>query len=194
MKKLSILIFLLVSFISCNDVKETDSNINKIKIDFLNNYIFLPKEYNKISFEDYEKKILEVDTSNALRKIAGLEKLKNNKGNISIFADSNDVSNTVYLMSSGNYIPINKNTASLYGSMIAQDLESKERNYKILQNKISSNSVIKFIKIKIVAVNENNENYYMTQYLISGNLVTFMMMVNSPNDNDLEDLVKMIKL
>ena len=193
MKKLSVLILILVSFNSCNDAKETDSNINKIKIDFLNNYIFLPKEYNKISFNDYEKKILEVDSTNALRKIAGLEELKN-KGNISIFADTNDVTNTVYLMSSGDYLPINKNTASLYGSIIAQQLESKGRDYKILQNKVSSNSVIKFIKLKTIIVNENDKNYFMTQYLISGNLKTFLIVVNSHIDKDFEDLVKMIKL
>lgn len=194
MKKLSVLILILVSFNSCNDAKETESNISKIKIDFLKSYVFLPKEYNKISFEDFEKKILEVDSTNALRLNTNLNELKYNKGKILIFVDSNDVRNSVFLMSSGDYLPINKNTASLYGSLIAQHLESKGTNHKILQNKVSSNTVIKYIKIKTVFIDENNNNFYLTQYLISGNLTTFSMIVHSQNDNDFEELIKMIKM
>lgn len=197
-----LLLFLSLSILSCSDSKNDfeskypDYSLNKIN--FLNKNFYLPDNYQNASsdsiFQSSLNSIKSID-SLSLNKQKYL-RLLDSGAQFEYFIDTKNPENTITFIL-GEYISLNENTMNKFVEILKmksfkKDIEQNYR-YHLEQKKFYKLSYADVVKVKFKRI-KNEEELYLSQYLISQGLETMTMIITNSNNEDYDELIKNFNL
>ncbi|MEC3906149.1 hypothetical protein VOI54_03910 [Tamlana sp. 2201CG12-4] len=196
-----LLIFILITFISCkSDKKEIapefkDSNLQLVE--FLEKKIYLPKGFKKSSIEMFAELIENSPNKNELTEyeLRKLENFKKMGESIEIFIQEDNYRNNISFQL-GDYVQLTKEAVEVYVDLLENHLFVESESFgverKRLESKFLSYGNSKVVKVKYLQT-FGVEKIYLTQYLVTYKLKTFGIIISSETDNDYQYILNNFK-
>ncbi|MDR5589935.1 hypothetical protein [Christiangramia sp. SM2212] len=201
MRKILLLI-LVITNLGCNDSKnEFQSEFPNYKlqsINFLEKRFYLPANYQNASLDSiFQSKFKLTNSLDSLplnnKKFL---RLHNSGGEFEYFIDSKNPENTITFIL-GEYTSLSEKTMNIFVDMLQMNfsLDAKEQNqeFKLKQKKFYNLSYADVIKVKFLRL-KNQDQLYVTQYLITKGLKTMTMIVTNSENEDYDELIKNFKI
>ncbi|UII23148.1 hypothetical protein [Fulvivirga ligni] len=174
------------------------AGVKRIKVPFAAASIHVPASYNVTTINAYQELLNNVESPNELAKGASqaLEQLKSSNYKTAMLVDSTDARKVIFFQQ-GDYIPMTASLAAEYLILLSQTVKKNWalQNIKCtrIKDKYISWKDAKIVKIKY-KLEVESYNMYTTHYLITANNRTWALNINSPDEEDFEDLLTSIKL
>lgn len=192
------LYLILILLFACDSTKKElpseFANTELQLIGFLEKKIYLPKNYRKITFEEYSEVLNQMPDKDVSLQLQyeNFNNLKNKGAKFEIFVDERNIQNYISFML-GEYIVLDKSNVNLYVNMLEEQVFSKLADYGIeytrLENKFISLKNTKAIKVKYEE-ELNGIKSYITQYIITYKFQTFSINVTNEKGNDYQFILK----
>ncbi|MFD2724599.1 hypothetical protein [Hyunsoonleella rubra] len=200
MKKVLLTLTLLI-FLNCkSDKKELPAEFKNSKlhlIEFLEKKIYLPNEFEKSTIETVVEIIKNSPDQNELSEfeLNKLNSFKKMGETVEIFIKNDNYKNNISFQP-GNYVELTKEAVEVYVDLLENHLFVESESYGIKRKRLES----KFLKYGISSIVKvkyhqtfNEEELYLTQYLVTYKLKTFGIIVTSETDNDYQYILKNFK-
>jgi len=196
MKKL--LLFLIILNFSCStktkeSIDEFDLT-NSHKLEFLNKNIYLPKNYEATTIEDFINAHIVDGKIDSFQKNqqANLYKQKRNGVKFEIFCEKSNLKNSI-IIQLGEYTPLDKRRVNPYVNNLEKTVLSEWSKYYIyyerLEAKFITSKNTKSIKIKYRIIIDG-KNTFMTQYIVTSKSNTFSIVVTNEKNIDYQFVLK----
>ncbi|WP_299336776.1 hypothetical protein [uncultured Psychroserpens sp.] len=193
------ILFLLASFISCNETTETKKSDNvpgeyfALKEDNIN--LFLPAYFREFSEDEYDALIEKMPDSEEKRiERKRFNFLKYSKGNMYYFKDV--ASSTLIGVKMGEYINFTKEESSYLLGVMSNSCsgyaEVLNMNCEKLNAGYSGSSTTKVFKAAYKISDGEAYNHYNTMYLISSNYKTFSVSIFSNTNKNYNSFIEKI--
>lgn len=197
-----LLLFIILSILGCSDSKNEfeskfpDYSLNEIN--FLNKEFYLPDNFQNASSDStFKRKINSINSIDSLSlNNQKYLSLLNSGAQFEYFIDTKNPENTLTFIL-GEYISLNKSTMNQFAEMLKMKSYKKdsEQNYRynLEQKKFYKLSYADVVKVKFKRTRDEEE-LYLSQYLISQGLKTMTMIVTNSKNEDYDELIKNFKL
>ncbi len=186
------LVLLLIFVSACDDEKKEHSELQQIQ--FLEKNIHFPVNYQKCNFDQYAEiydKIEQLDQHD-IQLMSAINGLQVMGAQFELFYEKGNTSNLIWLVP-GEYIPLDKSMVTVYANMLDQQLAPQLAEsgieYNRLEKKFISINQTKAIKIKLEQI-YNGKSRFLTQYLISYKLKTFLLTVSNDKNIDYQFILR----
>lgn len=198
MRILIFLILILLMATSCSQPESKVDNVREITVGFANAKLPVPKSYHLVTPSRYKKMIQSTNT------LPEFVELKFNKVDalveanyvFEIYIDSTNSNNTIWFVD-GPAVRLTEDMISYFISSTEKRLESEFAlygvSYKRVENTFYNGRHNQLLKVKYEMLYDDTKTY-ITEYLVTSLTKTIGITVNNESENDLEELIKKIKI
>jgi len=174
--------------------KQLDTSLlEEFEVEFLNTTVWLPPSYEKLTYEALFE-LARVEDDAMINMLLQSSKEYRNKEKKPVFFRDEFMPNNFIAVFPRPYIRINKETASYYISDFAATMKRQDQEYnqtsEIIEKRIKTFDGQKMVKLKVKQTSEFVDNRHFTQYFISSDIRSFMVIHIDVLNRDCELNVK----
>ena len=191
------------SFISCDKLskgpqEDLDTSILKAnEVEFLHSTLWLPPEFEKLTYEELFEVARETN-DDWVNMLLQSSKEYRDKDEKPVFFRSTIMPSNFIGIYPRPYFQLTKQQASYYISDFARTLKRQDkilgRTSEIIEKRIKRFGGHTMVKLKVNMTFDFNQNQHFTQYFISGNSRSFMVMQVDVLQSDYELNLKKLSL
>ncbi|WP_299678840.1 hypothetical protein [uncultured Dokdonia sp.] len=182
---LALCVLIIFCFVSCNEKKESTpkkqldtSVLEQSEVEFLNTTIWLPTSYEKLTYEALFELGGVGDDVIVNMLLQSSKEYRNKEQKPVFFRDKFMPSNFIAIYPS-SYIRLDKETASYYISDFASNMKRQDQKLgitsEIIEKRIKTFDGQKMVKLKLKQTSDFIDNRFFTQYFISSDIRSFMV-------------------
>ncbi|WP_299767473.1 hypothetical protein [uncultured Dokdonia sp.] len=159
--------------------KQLDTSLlEEFEVEFLNTTVWLPTSYEKLTYEALFELARVEDDAMINMLLQSSKEYRNKEKKPVFFRDEFMPSNFIAIYPS-SYIRLDKKTASYYISDFAVTMKRQDQELgitsEIIEKRIKTFNGHKMVKLKLKQTSDFIENRYFTQYFISSDIRSFMV-------------------